>query len=174
LNSPKLADSPILIGRIVGHHGLKGWVKIESFTRPREQIREYQVIMVAMHGNWKPVRIEECKTQGRNLLARLEGYESREEATPVIGADIAIDYDQLTELSEGEFYWIDLIGVPVVNLQGLEFGRINSIIETGANDVIVVQYGHAEILIPWIPDVVRDVRLEEGLIVVDWQKDDLS
>ncbi|MYB35154.1 MAG: ribosome maturation factor RimM, partial [Gammaproteobacteria bacterium] len=71
MSSADPTDSPIVIGRIVGHHGLKGWVKAESFTRPREQIREYQTVLVGKPGAWKPVRIEGHKTQGRNLLIRL-------------------------------------------------------------------------------------------------------
>ncbi|MCY4148711.1 MAG: ribosome maturation factor RimM [Gammaproteobacteria bacterium] len=174
MNNPEPADSPIVIGRIVGHHGLKGWVKVDSFTRPREQFREYQTILVGKKGTWKQVRIEEHKAHSRNLLIRLGECESREQAEPVIGADIAIEHDQLTELSEGEYYWIDLIGLSAVNLQGAELGTISRIIETGANDVIVAQSGQAEILIPWIPDVIRNVDLEERLIVVDWQQDYLS
>lgn len=174
MNDPEPTNSPIVIGRIVGHHGLQGWVKVESFTRPREQIGEYQTVLVGKRGIWKQVRIEEHKTQGRNLLIRLGKCKSREAAEPVIGVDIAIEHGQLTGLSEGEYYWIDLIGLSVVNLQGIELGTIGRIIETGANDVIVVQSGQAEILIPWIPDVVRNVNLEERLTVVDWQQDYLS
>ncbi len=174
MNNPEPTDGPIVIGRIVGHHGLKGWVKVESFTRPREQIREYQTVLVGRRGAWKQVCIEEYRTQRRNLLIRLGECRSREEAEPVIGVDIAIEYGQLDELSEGEYYWIHLIGLSVVNLQGGELGTISRIIETGANDVVVVQSGQAEILVPWIPDVVRNVDLEEKLMVVDWQQDYLS
>ncbi|MCY4218724.1 MAG: ribosome maturation factor RimM [Gammaproteobacteria bacterium] len=167
-------DSPIVIGRIVSYHGLKGWVKVKSFTRPPEQITEYQDILVGKQDRLTQFRIEDYNTQNRNLLLRLGGCQSREQAESVIGADIAIEYNQLTKLSAGKFYWIDLIGLSLVNVQGKEIGTVYNIMETGANDVIVAQYEQIEILIPWIPDVIRRVNLEERMIVVDWQRDYLS
>ncbi len=145
-----------------------------SYTRPSEQITEYQTILVGKLETWKQFQIEDHNAQRRNLLLKFRGCQSREQAEFVIGADIAIEHAQLTKLSDGEFYWIDLIGLSVVNLQGTEIGTIKKIIETGANDVIVAQCAQAEILVPWIPDVVRNVNLEEGVIKVDWQPNYLS
>ena len=144
---------------------------MESFTRPREQIGGYQVVAVGNRDAWKRVDVEGHRPQSRHQLIRFAGVGTREDAEQYIGCDVGIEYGQLTELSEGEFYWVDLMGLSVVNVQGVELGEVTQIMETGANDVLVSRHSQGEILIPWISSAVMKVELEQGLIVVDWQED---
>ncbi|HLF24598.1 MAG TPA: ribosome maturation factor RimM, partial [Burkholderiales bacterium] len=109
--------------------------------------------------------------QGKGVVARVAGCDSRDEAAALIGAEIAIHASQLPAAGEREYYWAELEGLRVVNLAGLELGRVSHLIETGANDVLVVQ-GSREHLVPFGPGVVRDVDLGAGVISVDWDIED--
>ncbi len=122
------------------------------------------------HGAWAPLRVLDGRSQGRGLIARLEGCTDRDQAHALIGAEIAIDLAQLPALGAGEYYWAQLEGLRVVNLQGVELGRVSHLLETGANDVLVVK-GEREHLIPYIGAVIRAVDTEAGLIRVDWDPD---
>ena len=170
---------PIVIGRIVAHFGLKGWVKIQSYTRPVEQVSEYHSILVGCEeqaAEWQPFDIVSHRKQGNQQVIKISGWETREAAQSFIGCYIGILRSHLAKLNQGEYYWVDLIGLRVVNNDGLEFGQVESIMATGANDVLMVR-GNSndaesiETLIPWIPQVVQDVNLVEKIIYVKWQID---
>ncbi|MXZ81046.1 MAG: ribosome maturation factor RimM [Gammaproteobacteria bacterium] len=176
MNDPGPIREPIVIGRIVAHHGLKGWARIQSYTRPREQISEYETVLIGRGGTWQRLEIEGYRQQSRHVLMRIDGCRTREDAEEFIGSDIGIEYGQLSELPEGEYYWIDLIGLNVVGTNGSELGTVSGVMETGANDVLVVRKRSSrgkerEVLIPWISGVVTDVSVGDGLIVADWQED---
>ena len=114
--------------------------------------------------------LEVCDTRrhGKAVIARLGGYEDRDTARELVGAEIAVRRDQLAEITEGEYYWADLVGLKVVTVSGKDLGIVNHLIETGANDVLVV-VGERERLIPFIRDeVVVAVDLDRGEIRVDW------
>ncbi|HEX5056617.1 MAG TPA: ribosome maturation factor RimM [Gammaproteobacteria bacterium] len=164
---------PVVIGKIVGLFGVKGWVKIRSYTDPREQIADYQPWRVVVAGEWSSFEVETVKPQGKSLVARLAGIADRDAAMRLLNGDIVIDRSQLPVLKENEFYWRDLQGLQVLNLQGVELGTVKSLFETGANDVLVVRKdGGPEILIPCVMDrVIHTVDIESGIIRVDWEAD---
>ncbi len=158
----------VIVGRISGIFGVKGWVKVFSYTQPRENILNYSPWMLQRGGQWQCINITAGRRHGAGVVAHLEGYNDRDDARKLIAADIAICRDQFVETKSGEYYWIDLIGLKVVNLQGMVLGIVDHLLETGANDVLVVQ-GATEILIPYVrDDVVTDVNLKDGVITVDW------
>jgi 16S rRNA processing protein RimM len=163
------AECFVPLGFVSGVHGLKGWVKVHSWTQPREAIFGYQPWLIG--DERREVRVRDSRLQGKTLLAALPGVEDREAAAALVGASIAIQRDQLPELPEGEHYWSDLIGLSVETLSGCDLGRVERLQETGANDVLVVQ-GDRERLIPYVPGryVVR-VDLDGRRIVVDWDSD---
>lgn len=118
--------------------------------------------------SWREVRIEGGQIQGKGVVLKFEGVDDRDAAVLLKGSEIAVDRGQLQRLPEGEYYWVDLIGLEVVNLEGVKFGRVDRLFETGSNDVLVVR-GERERLVPWIRgDVVKDVDLVSGRITVDW------
>lgn len=167
-------DSPLVVlGAVGAHHGVRGGLKIRSHTRPEEQIFEYPVWKVGRPGSpdWKTVEVCSFRQAGRHLVVQLQGYPDREAAEELVGCQIAVDRSRLETLEDGEFYWMDLIGLRVVNRQNVELGELTGMLETGANDVAVVTSGdRAERLLPWAPRVIGKVDLEAGILTVDWDE----
>ena len=160
----------LLLGRISGIYGVKGWVKVFSYTRPAENILNYPSWYLKHRDEETLYKVREGRPQGKGLVASLEGIEDRDIARLLVGADIYIERDQLPSLPEGEFYWTDLLGLQVINRQGQSLGEVVEILETGANDVLVVK-GESRELIPWVwGTYLLDVDLEAGRITVDWQE----
>lgn len=167
----------IVIGRVDAAYGVKGWVKVFSFTDPMEGILDYSPWQVVKQGKQQTLTLVEGHKQGRGLVALLEGYEDRSQAELLVGAEIRITRDQLPAPGEGEYYWHDLEGLAVVNLHGERLGSVDHLMETGANDVLVVKADAASIddkerLIPWVEDrFIVDVDMAKREIRVDWPVD---
>ncbi|HED32947.1 MAG TPA: ribosome maturation factor RimM [Gammaproteobacteria bacterium] len=157
------------LGKISGVFGVKGWVKVHSFTDPREKIVEYGRWQIKHQGQWREVELEGGKPQGKTIVAKLAGLDDRNEAMLYSGDEIAIFYNQLVRLPDDEYYWYQLEGLNVVNTDGVELGSVHHMLETGANDVLVVKAGDRERLIPFTPGhTVIEVNLPEKRILVDW------
>ena len=168
-------DDYILLGKISGVHGIKGCVKVFSHTSPRIKITEYsQWYLRSRKGqSWESRKLIEGKEQGKNIIARLDGINYRDEAEALIGTEIAIQQEQLEVLAENEFYWRDLIGLSVETIKGEKLGHVDWLFDTGSNDVIVVKDTTSveakEHLLPYLfDDVIKSVDLEKSLMVVDW------
>lgn len=161
----------VTLGRIVGLFGVKGWVKVHSDTRPREGILQYSPWQLGRHGQWKEIKLAEGRAQGAGVIARLEGCSDRDQAQALIGSEIAVRAEQLPAAKQDEYYWAQLEGLRVVNLQGAELGKVSHLFETGSNDVLVVS-GERERLIPFTKYAVHEVDLERRQIRVDWDPED--
>ena len=156
----------VLLGRITGVHGVKGWVKIHSMTDPRDAIFDYQPWLLGQKET--AANVFEWQASGKYLLARLKGVANRDDAEELAGLEIAINREDLPELDESEYYWADLVGLKVINRDGQELGSIKEMLATGANDVMVVK-GDRERLIPFVMGMyVIQVDIESGLVEVDW------
>jgi len=161
----------IVIGRIGGPFGIKGWVKLLSSTEPRAKITEYRTWQLKQGGEWREWTVAEGHAHGKGVIARLEGVTNRDQATALMGADIAVWRSELGETKPGEYYWADLIGLDVQLESGRPLGKVSGLMATGANDVLVVK-GERERLIPFIHgQVIKRVDLAQGLIQVDWDPD---
>ncbi len=161
-------DSLISLGKISGVFGVKGWVKVHSYTDPREKIVEYGRWQLKHQGQWREVELQAGKRQGKTVVAKLVGLDDRNEAELYRGDEIAILPSQLESLEEGEYYWRQLKGLSVVTTEGVELGTVHNLLETGANDVLVVK-GERERLVPFtVGHTVTDVDLEAKIITVDW------
>lgn len=159
----------ILMGRVAGLYGVKGWLKIVSYTRPPDNIFLYNPWQIKQDGASRAVALVEGKVHGKGLIAAFAGITDRDAARELIGAEIEIDRAQLRELAPGEYYWHDLLGMQVVNNSGKALGRLTEILETGANDVLVVK-GEGRHLIPLVwNSYVLAVDREQGIIRVDWE-----
>lgn len=157
------------MGHISGVHGVRGWVKIHSLTEPRDAIFEYQPWLLGE--SHKEIRVRQGKKHGNRLIALLENTEDREQAEALVDQPIAVYREQFPELLEDEFYWTDLIGLSVQLENGRELGKIEHMLATGANDVMIVR-GERERLIPFVLGrYVKDVNLDRGFVVVDWDPD---
>jgi 16S rRNA processing protein RimM len=164
-------DGMIILGRVSGLFGVRGWVKIYSHTAPRKGILRYKTWYLHRNGGWQAYELAAGHAQGKGVVAQLEGFDDRDQAAALVGIDIAIKREQLPKLNPGEYYWSDLEGLRVENLEGIDLGVVSHLFETGANDVMVVE-GDRERLIPYTRgEAVKEVDLEAGLILVDWDAD---
>ena len=151
---------------------MKGWIGVHPHPGPPDQLFEYrQWDLEGATGSGRR-SLEAVQAQGKGWIVRLSGIADREAAAALTGAWISVPRTALPPVDEDEgYYWIDLVGLQVVGIDGFEFGRVDSLMETGANDVLVVK-GEEERLIPFIrPDVVRRVDLAAGVVEVDWDPD---
>lgn len=161
----------MVLGRIVGLFGVRGWIKVFSYTEPREAVLQYKGWMLGKKEQWQPAKVVEGKRHGKSVIARLEGVEDREAAEALVGKDIRVSKESLPQPEEGQYYWSDLIGLKVVHRDGTDLGKIDYMLETGANDVMVLK-GEKERLIPFVMDkVVINVDLAAGQVDVDWEWD---
>ena len=166
----------LVIGKITAHHGIKGWVRIHSYTRPAEQITDYATVFLskASYFSLRKTSFAGFHRSAKSLIAEIENVRNREDAEPYLGCSISIFKEQLSELSDGEYYWFDIIGSQVINAEAVNFGTVVEMLETGANDVMVVRSDDgksAERLIPWIDEVVRQFDTVGKVIGVDWKED---
>jgi 16S rRNA processing protein RimM len=159
-------------GQISGVFGVKGYVKVFSLTQPRENILKYSPWLLKKNGQSKEVNVLSGQRQGSNVVAELENIIDRDAAQALMGWDILISRQSLPKAKPGEYYWTDLVGLEVETAEGIKLGVVDHLIETGANDVMVVVDGEAERLIPFLQQhTVLSINLEAGLIQVDWDPD---
>lgn len=180
-------DDKVVVGKITGVYGIKGWVKVYSYTRPITGILQYKIWQLSQPGQTSKLaqseRAQELqliagRQQGKGIVVQLAGYDDRDQARVLIDQEISIPRSQLPALPEGQYYWTDLEGLTVIGLDGATLGQVDHIMETGANDVIVVnavvikgQKKAKQCLIPYIQEVVQEIDLDQGVIRVDWQLD---
>jgi 16S rRNA processing protein RimM len=161
----------VTVGKVAGFYGVTGWVKVYSYTQPRDNILKYSPWQLRLEGQQWTMEVLEGRRHGQGIVASLAGCVDRDAARRLLGAEISVARSQLSPLAHEEYYWTDLVGLRVVNRDGVELGRVDHLLETGANDVLVVQ-GDRERLIPYLPaDVVLEVDLEDGVLRVDWDVD---
>jgi 16S rRNA processing protein RimM len=159
------------MGRITAPFGVKGWVKVYPLTEAAKNLLAYPRWWVRRDAEWQEFEVAEARVQStRAVVARLAGCEDREAAARYRGSEIAVPRAQLPQAGPGEYYWADLLGLSVINGESQDLGRIVQILQTGANDVLVVQ-GERERLIPFIGGVIRDVDAAAGVLRVDWGAD---
>lgn len=161
----------ILLGRVAGDFGVRGELKLLSWTDPRDAIFRYQPwILRAGHAE-RVVSGVRGRDTGKLVIASFPGVENREQAEALKGAEIWVLRSQLPEPKPGEYYWVDLEGLAVRNVEGVDFGRVSHLFDTGANPVLVA-VGDRERLIPFVTDqYVKSVDFDAGVVVVDWDPD---
>jgi 16S rRNA processing protein RimM len=163
----------LVVGRISGVFGIKGWVRIHSYTEPVENLLGYEHWTMQRRGEWESICIDAGKCHGKGLVAHLKGVDDRSEAEALHGCDIAVPATELPELAADEYYWHQLQGLSV-ECAGELLGRIDQMMATGANDVMVVKpcegsRDQRERLIPWLRgSVVKNIDLPGACIQVDW------
>ena len=165
------AEERVLVGRVSTFFGLQGGLKIHSYTEPRENIVNYSPWQIKHNSEWVSYALQSGRRHGKTVVAQLCGIEDRDQAATLVGADIAVWRSQLPAVAEDEYYWSDLVDLNVVTTDGVALGKVDHLIETGANDVLVLS-GERERLIPYVfGSVVLSVDLEAREIQVDWDPD---
>ncbi|WP_372964790.1 ribosome maturation factor RimM [Marinobacter sp.] len=163
-----------VIGRVTSVFGVKGWLKVFSDTEPKEGILNYRDWTLVLDGKRIPVKLEDGRRQGQGIVVKLKGLDDRELARTYAGAEIRVPTEELPELPPGEYYWYQLEGLDVFTVEDECLGKVHHLLETGANDVLVVRatadsIDQRERLIPYLPDqVVMSVDLSGSRMVVDW------
>ena len=166
----------IVAGRIASIHGVKGWVKVLSFTEPRENLFQYGPWWLKTPSGWKEIEFDNFRKQGKGLIAHIVGLDDRDEARSYCQQNIAVSREILPELPGGELYWHQLEGLAALTVHNGErkpLGVVKQLLETGANDVLVVKgnsdsLDRKERLIPYADPFVLGVNLDAGEIEVDW------
>lgn len=166
----------VTLGRVAGVFGVRGWIKIHSYTRPIENVLDYPRWWLLHRGQEIEARLIEGRVQGQGLVAQIgdakgRAIEDRDQAAALIGADIQVAREELPEPEQGRYYWADLVGLKVQNEEGVELGTVDSLTSNGAQDVLVLK-GEAERLIPFVQGpIIKSVDLDKAVIVADWQPD---
>ena len=186
------------LGKVVGVWGVKGWIKLHSFTRNRADIAQYKTWWLkpanlqrmagesskATEAQFISVKVLSCKEQGKGIVAQIDGVNDPDHALTLNGHSIWVKQADLPALPTGQFYWQQLIGLRVSNKMSLELGTIESILETGANDVLVIKAIEGskvaegsqvaegskgtEILVPYADEFIEEIDIEQGTMIVDW------
>lgn len=165
-------DEYLNAGHISGVFGVKGLVKVYSHTQPRENILQYSPWLLRKKASEQEIKLVRGQRHGNAIIAELDGISDRDVASSWIGAEIFIQRKQLPKTQPGEYYWNDLIGLQVENLEGEVLGVVDYLLETGANDVLVVIHGENERLIPFLQgQTVTKIDLDERRMIVDWDAD---
>jgi 16S rRNA processing protein RimM len=162
----------VVVGRIGPPFGVKGWLNVISYTDPLTNLADYRPWFAERNGQWAQLTVVELKPHRRGFVALLEGIADRDVAQSFTGRSIGVPDSVLPATDEDEFYWKDLIGLAVEDRAGNRIGEIAALIETGANDVIVVRTATGEVLIPFVRHAVTVVDLRARRVVVDWQVDE--
>lgn len=161
-------SDPIIIGRFASAFGVAGFIKVISYTENPADILKYEPWLVKESNAWQVLKIEEKKILGKHFLVKIANFDTKETVKYFTNCEIAIDKSQLSLLPAGKYYWHELIGLKVYSTHGEEFGVVESIMATGANDVLVVK-GERERLIPYLNFVVIEVDLKQKKMLVDWE-----
>jgi len=170
LSSRELGEV-VVMGKVLVPYGVNGWVKVYSFTEKLESFLTYKKLFLSKdQRNWLEIKVKEIKVHGKTIIAKFSEIADRTQADNYRNYLIGVPKDCLPQLNEDEYYWNDLIGFEVLNLQNFSFGLVDTYIETGANDVIVVK-GDRERLIPYTSMTVLKVDTIKDKIIVDWDED---
>lgn len=160
------------MGRVAAAFGIRGWVKIQSYSEYVDSLLDYKTWFLGHEGGpWRNVEVTQAEVHGKTLAVQFADCPDRNFAEKLKGLLVAVPRSSLPAQDEGEYYWTDLIGLTVVNEEGEALGTVAELLETGANDVLVVRGGPAEILIPFLASVIKEVDLAAKSIQVDWSAD---
>ena len=166
-------DKKIYLGKITGAHGIKGWLKIQSFSSPPENILNYPLWIISNREQEGFYSVEQGRKHSNKIIVKLEKIDDRTKAESLINSKIKIRRSELPKLSNESHYWLDLEGLSVLNSEEKLIGIVDSLIETGANDVMVVNTTKDKrILIPFVMhEIIKEVSIELNYVKVDWQID---
>lgn len=161
-------DDVVVMARVAGAFGIKGWLKIHTFTESPDTLDGYASWLLKSDQGWEAFELEDFAVNVKGVVAKLKGCDDRTAAENLAKREIGVPRAALEVAGEGEVFWFDLIGCDVVNTAGQKFGKIETLLETGAHDVLVVKLGAEEMLIPYLDDVILKVEREAKLVTVNW------
>ena len=158
------------MGRIVAPFGIQGWIKLRTFTESRDGLAHHRRWWIRTQAGWREAEMEEFAARSAATVAKLKGCDDREGAERLRGCDVAVTRKELGEAGKGAIFWIDLIGLEVVNVKGEKLGRVEGLLQAGGSDVLVLE-GERQRMIPFVADYVKSVDRKAHRITVDWEAD---
>jgi 16S rRNA processing protein RimM len=161
----------VVLGRVGAPFGVRGWLKVQSYTDPPEGIVNYGVWDLAREGSLGTRTLLDWKPAGGQIAVRLEGVDSREAAQALTGALVRVTRDELPPAAPGQYYWDDLVGLDAVNRDGVSLGRVSGVLDLPAHPVLVLR-GERERLVPLVAERLVAVDLGAGRMTLDWHPDD--
>ena len=162
----------VIMGRVASAFGIRGWVKIQPFSEYVDSLLDYKTWYLGQeNGPWREVTVTQCEAHDKTLAAQLPDCPDRNAAEKLKGLLIAVPRSSLPVQDEGEYYWADLIGLTVINEAGETLGTVAELLETGANDVLIVRGSGPDILIPFLNSVIGQVDMAARTIQVSWSAD---
>ncbi|PCF94498.1 ribosome maturation factor RimM [Vreelandella nigrificans] len=167
-------DAHVVLGKLTSPHGVKGWLKVYSYTSPMDSILQYPEWWVRQGESLKRISIVQGRRQGKGLVVQLKGIDDRTAAEALAQTEILMPKEALPTLSDDEYYWHELEGLTVFTQSGERLGQVSYLFETGANDVMVVRGDNDAIdkrerLLPFLPDdVIVEISPKDGRMVVNW------
>ena len=172
MGEPRLVEPRLIeVGRLGAAHGVRGWLRVQSFTDPPQRLFEWRRWLLQPEGGAaREVRVTESRPQGNGWIARIEGVEDRNAASRLSGQMLLVDREELPPTSGREHYRADLVGFEVKNLEGALLGTIDHFVDTPGNAVMVIK-GAREYLVPVTSQHLRSVDSVARAIVVDWPED---
>lgn len=164
-------DHVLVMGRLAAPYGVKGWLRVTSYTELPGNLLDYSPWYLRRQDKWQATTIVSARAHGKGLVVQLKGCDDRDAAAMLTGTEIGVYRSQLPAAEADEFYWSDLVGMQVIAQDDRVLGKLDHLFETGANDVMVVK-GEQQYLVPYIEgQVVQSVDLEARIIRVDWDPD---
>lgn len=162
------------MARVAAPFGIKGWVKLQVFTESPDSLDAYANWFLRSSTGWESFELEDFAVNVKAVVAKFKGIDDRTAAERICKRDIGIPRDALDELEDGEVYWADLVGCEVIDTLGKSRGRIEGLMETGANDVLVVRSEKnaesTEILIPFVDEYLANVDRQNKVVTVRWER----
>lgn len=170
-----MASDTVVLGKVGAPYGVKGWFKVTTYTEELQGIFDYSPWLLLQGGELKEYEVEQWKPHNTSVVAKLVGVDDRDAAEAVKNLEICVYQDVLPELESDDFYWRELVGMTVVNTKGYDFGKVEQMFETGANDVMIVKanikdaFGQKQRMIPYLYEqTVLSVDREKSIITVEW------
>ncbi|XKM14203.1 ribosome maturation factor RimM [Orbaceae bacterium ac157xtp] len=168
-------ENLIIVGKLGSSYGIRGWLRVFSFTEVPDSIFNYTPWYINRAGVWQEIKVEGFKPHNQDMIVKLKGIDDRDNANTLTNVEIYVDTQVLPNLEQGDFYWKDLIGCKVLTDKGYDLGQVVDLMETGSNDVLVVKanlkdaFGAKERLIPYVDEqFIKQVDLATKQIIVDW------
>ncbi|MEW6119984.1 MAG: ribosome maturation factor RimM [Pseudomonadota bacterium] len=160
----------VVMGRIAAPFGVRGWIKVQPYSEDPDALMDFESWRIGRGEQQVHYTVEAIQDHGNALVAKLAGIDDRDAAYALRGQEVSVPRSALPAPEENAFYWSDLIGLIAINREGIELGKVDSLMETGAHDILVIR-GKQQHLVPFVAAFIGEVDLAGGTIEVDWGED---
>ncbi len=163
-------DGVVVLGKIIGPHGVRGWLKVRSYTRPPDNLLGYRTWLVGHDGAWQCREVQGGERCGGEFRVKLDGIDDRDRARALSGHEVGVRRSELPVPAAGQYYWVDLIGLEAFSAEGESLGRVDHIRDAPAHPLMVLR-GERQRLVPFVRERLLAVDIAAGRITLDWEPD---